>query len=258
VRQYKPEIANAEAYLYQPAPAYRIHGGGRGGGRGSLTAGENPPNGAIVYYYLKAVPKGGMTIEILDAEGKHVRGYSSAKTNFITEPLDPDADKPKKEIEPQAGLNRFVWDLRYEPVPRIPNYYLFDYESGTHGPLAVPGRYQVKLTVNGKSYTAPLELKPDPRVKATQEDFEKQFSLRMRIHKDLTSVYDSVLQMRDVRSQLKDLRDRLPNYLQRGLARLSARARRKARKPRHGGRRQRRYCADPARIRCVSVVQPQA
>ena len=210
VRQYKPEIANAEAYLYQPSAAYRIHGGGRGGGRGSLTAGENPPNGAIVYYYLKAVPKGDTTIEILNAEGKHVRGYSSAKTNFITEPLDPDAEKPKKEIEPQAGLNRFVWDLRYEPVPRIPNYYLFDYESGTHGPLAVPGKYQVKLTVNGKSYTAPLELKPDPRVKATQEDFEKQFSLRMRIHKDLTSVYDSVLQMRDVRSQLKDLRERLP------------------------------------------------
>ncbi len=212
LRQYKPEIANDAAYLYAPATAIRVHGGGRGGGagRGAATAGENPPNGAIVYYYVKAAPKGVTTLEIVDAEGKRVREYSSAKYNFETEPPDPDSPKLTKQIDPQAGLNRFVWDLRYDPAPRIPGYYLFDYESGTHGPLAVPGKYQVKLTVNGKTYTAPLELKPDPRVKATQEDFEKQLSLRLRIEKDLTNVYDSVLQMRDVRTQLKDLRERMP------------------------------------------------
>ena len=211
LRQYKPEIRDQAAFLYQPETAYRIHAESHGGGHGALTAGENPPAGAIIYYYVKTVPKGEMTIEILDAVGKHVRGYSSTKTNFLTSPPDPDSEKPKKEIEPKAGLNRFVWDLRYDPAPRIPNYYLYDYESGTHGPLAVPGKYQVKLTVDGKSYTAPLELKPDPRVKATPEDFEKQFSLRMRIERDITNVYDSVLQMRDVQAQLKDLRDRLPD-----------------------------------------------
>lgn len=212
LREFKPEVANATAYLYQPATAYRIHGGGRGGGagRGAITTGENPPTGAIVYYYVKTVPKGAVTMEILDADGKHVRTYSSLKNNFQTEPPDPDSPKPTKELEVQAGLNRFVWDLRYDAAPRIPGYYLYDYESGTHGPLAVPGKYQVKLTVEGKTYTAPLELKPDPRIKATPDDFEKQFSLRMRIHRDLSNVYESVIQMRDVRSQLKDLRERVP------------------------------------------------
>ena len=210
LRQFNADIAKADVHLYQPATAYRIHGGGRGGGRGAATTGENPPGGAIMYYYVKSVPKGVITIEILDGEGKHVRTYSSAKLNFQTEPLDPDAEKPKKEIEVQAGLNRFSWDFRYDAAPRIPGYYLYDYESGTHGTLAVPGKYQVKLTVDGKSYTSAFELKPDPRVKTTLDDFEKQFSLRMRIQRDLTNVYESVIQMRDVRSQLKDLRERLP------------------------------------------------
>ncbi|HLJ13410.1 MAG TPA: hypothetical protein VKV15_02860 [Bryobacteraceae bacterium] len=211
LRQHKAEIANETAYLYQPAAAYRVHGGGRGGGGGrATTAGENPPTGAIIYYYLKAAPKGEVTIEILDAAGKHIRTVSSTKTQFLTEPPDPDSEKPRKELDAQAGLNRFVWDMRFDAAPRIAGYYLYDYESGTHGPLVVPGKYQVKLTVEGKSYTAPLELKPDPRIKTTPEDFEKQLTLQQRIHRDLSNVYESVIQMRDVRTQLKDLRERLP------------------------------------------------
>ena len=208
LRQFQDAIAKEDVHFYQPRAAWRVRGGGRGG-RGVI-GGENPPAGATMYFYVKAAPKGEATIEILDSGGKRVRKYSSTKTVDLTEPMDPEAEKPKKEIEIQAGLNRFTWDLRYDWAPRLPDYYLYDYESGTHGPLALPGRYQVKLTVDGKTFTAPLELKLDPRVKVSAEDLEKQFSLMMRIRQDLTQVYHTVNQMEDVRKQLKDLRGRLP------------------------------------------------
>jgi hypothetical protein len=208
LREFNADIPKEDVHLYKPAPAYRIRGGGPGRAGGSV--GENPPTGAIVYFYLKAAPKGESSLEILDSSGKHVRGYSSAKMEPLTGPPDADAEKPKKEFDPQEGLNRFVWDFRSDWAPRVPGYYLFDYEAGSHGVLSLPGQYQVKLTVDGKSYTAPFEVKLDPRVKVSPQDIEKQYQLSLRIHRDLTHIYESVLQMRDVREQLKGLRERLP------------------------------------------------
>jgi hypothetical protein len=164
----------------------------------------------VIYYHLKAVPKRDLTIDILDREGKTIRHYSSARAIEPDEPLDPDAEKPKKEIEPHAGLNRFVWDLRYHDSPRIPGYYLYEYNEGAKGPVALPGGYQVRLTVDGKTLTQPLELKLDPRVKIAPADLEAQFALLSRIQGALTRVYTTVLQMRDVRTQLADLQRRLP------------------------------------------------
>ena len=183
-------------------------GRGRGGAGGGT--GENPPNGAIIYFSLKTAPKGESTIEILDSAGKHIRTYSTAKHEPLTSPPDPDSEKPRRELEVTAGLNRFVWDLRSEWSPRIAGYYLFDYEAGTHGVLQLPGQYQVKLTVNGKTYTTSLEVKPDPRVTFTLEDMRKQYDLSTRIHRDLNHIYEAVLQMRDVREQLKAIRERSP------------------------------------------------
>src|SRR5205085_10755737 len=219
LRQFSPEVTKSDAHLYTPSAALRIHGGrgAPGGGRGGpVTAGENPPAGAVIYYYLKSAPRADApqdetTIEILDAEGKPVRRYSSTKLNRMDQqPQDPEAEKPRKQIEPAAGLNRFVWDLRYEPVPQVPGYSLFLYARGEAGPLALPGRYRVKLTTGGQSYTAPLEVKLDPRVEVKREDIEAQFSLLTRIHRDLTHLYETVNQMHDVQAQLKGLGRRLP------------------------------------------------
>ena len=120
----------------------------------------------MIYFYLKDAPKAGTEtkLEILDASGKSIRKYSSAETELPDEPLDPDDKKPEKEIKLEAGLNRFVWDLRYEEAHRVPGYYLWEYNSGAKGPVAVPGQYQVRLTVGGESQVAPLEVKLDPRV----------------------------------------------------------------------------------------------
>src|SRR5271170_3279771 len=83
---------------------------------------QNPPTGAVIYYYLKDAPKPGAEtkLEILDASGKVIRKYSSAELERLDEPPDPDDKKPEKEIKPEAGLNRFVWDLRYEEAHHVP------------------------------------------------------------------------------------------------------------------------------------------
>src|SRR5208283_4014911 len=176
LRQFTDDVAKQNLHLYTPAPGYRINAGGSGGEpHPSKRTGQNPPAGAVIYYYIKDAPKAGTetTLEILDASGKVIRKYSSAETKRLEEPPDPDDKKPEKEIKPEAGLNRFEWDLRYEQAHRVPGYYLWEYGGGARGPVAVPGQYQVRLTVGGESQVAPLELKLDPRVQVSQADLEQ-------------------------------------------------------------------------------------
>ena len=207
LRQDTDSVAGKDLYLYKPATAYRLHGGEPP--RHQVFAGANPPKGAVIYYYFKKAPKDEVKIEILDAAGSVIRSYSSKATEPIDEPLEPEDKKPEKQIKPEDGLNRFVWDLHYEDAHRVPDYYLWEYGDGARGPLAVPGNYQVRLTGNGKSETAPLELKIDPRVSVSQADLEKQFKLEMDVREQLNRVYDAVNQIQDVREQLDGLKKRV-------------------------------------------------
>jgi photosystem II stability/assembly factor-like uncharacterized protein len=212
LRQYSDEIAAKDAFLYKPSMAYRMQAGAGGERHPSKRTGQNPPAGAVIYYFLKDAPKkdAEAKIEILDASGKVVRKYSSTEYDPLEEPLDPDDKKPEKQLKPDAGLNRFVWDLRYEEAHRVPGYYLWEYGAGARGPVAVPGHYQVRLTVGGQSQTADLDLKLDPRVKVSQTDLEAQFNLLMETRDELSRVYDAVNQIQDVRGQLSGLKRRLP------------------------------------------------
>ncbi len=208
LRQFADSVAGEDTHLYQPATAYRVH---TGEAPPRLPfAGKNPPNGAVIYYYTKQAPKQEVKIEILDAAGTVIRTYSSRKTEPLDEPLDPDDKKPEKQIKPEEGLNRFVWDLHYEGASRVPGYYLWEYNDGARGPLALPGNYQVRLTLtNGKSMTAPFEVKIDPRVATSQSDLQKQFKLEMDVREQLNRVYGAVNQIQDVREQLDGLKKRL-------------------------------------------------
>ncbi len=212
LRQFADSVAAEDMHLYQPATAYRVHTGEAP--PRLVFAGKNPPNGAVIYYYLKQKPKqevkkDEVKIEILDAAGSVIRTYSSTKAEPLDEPLDPDDKKPEKQIKPEEGLNRFVWDLHYEGANRVPGYYLWEYNDGSRGPLALPGNYQVRLTANGKSMTAPFEVKIDPRVTTSQSDLEKQFKLEMDVREQLNRVYGAVNQIQDVREQLDGLKKRL-------------------------------------------------
>jgi len=212
LRQYSEEINHKETFLYTPSTAYRIQAGAAGERHPAKTSGQNPPAGAVMYYWLKDVPKADSEtkIEILDASGSVIRKYSSAEYNSLEEPIGPDDKKPEKQIKPEAGLNRFVWDLRYEEAHHVPGYYLYEYGAGARGPVAVPGHYQVRLTVGAQTQTADFDLKLDPRVNVSQADLEAQFKLLLDTRDELSRVFDAVNQIQDVRSQLSGLKRRLP------------------------------------------------
>ena len=207
LRQYNAGLDDEAVHLYAPKPAYRMHNADAP--PKPVLVGENPPGGAVIYYYLKTKPKGETTIEILDPAGNLIRKFSSERKVPLDSPPDPDDEKPKKQIEPDAGLNRFVWDMRSQSVPTLPNYYLFEYKNGARGPLALPGNYQVRLTTDGQTLTSPLEIKADPRVNTNRADLEKQFSLLNDIKAEMTRLYQAVNQIQDLRQQMKDMHKRL-------------------------------------------------
>jgi photosystem II stability/assembly factor-like uncharacterized protein len=208
LRQFSDEVTRNDIHLYKPATVYRLHSGLLPTEPATF-AGQNPPFGATIYYYLKQAPEHELKIEILDPSGSVIREYSSETTQAQDEPLDPDDKKPGKEIKPEIGLNRFVWDLRYRGAATVPGYYLFLYKDGARGPLALPGQYQVRLTVDGKAQTAPFDVKLDPRVTTAQKDLEKQFQLLLEIRDEMTLVNNTVNQIQEVHGRLDGLKKQL-------------------------------------------------
>ncbi|MGH9862122.1 MAG: VPS10 domain-containing protein [Candidatus Acidiferrales bacterium] len=208
LRQMSDAVAKEDAHLFTPAPALRWRGGSSAR---PVFAGENPPDGAILYYTLKEKPKEEMTLEILDAKGAVVRKYTSTKKVVEGRPLPErpgqDADADPNQLSAEPGLTRWVWNLRYELPEFVPNA-IFDMGPPS-GPLALPGRYQVRLTVAGKSTTAPLEVKLDPRVTTPPADLEKQFQLLTKVRALVEQQHGAVLEIRNLRAQLQALRKRL-------------------------------------------------
>jgi len=198
--------ATTEAVLYKPRLTYRFRWPDFFERRQPV--GENPPSGAIVYYYLPSAPKGVVALEFMDSTGKVVRRYSNEeKKEAETPPEWPDQTPPDEKVPTDVGVNRFAWDLRTAgaaPLAGEPGA-----EFRNRGPMVPPGNYQVRLTVDGKSFTAPLELKLDPRVKASNEDVEKQSELGRKIVAEVSEIHDAVGTMRDIRSQTHALDRRL-------------------------------------------------
>jgi len=145
---------------------------------------ENPPEGAVIDYYLKSAPGGDVTLEVLDSAGKLVRRYSSSDKGPQIDPkhLDFPASWIHLPQPPSAapGMHRFVWDVRYEGVPG--GNPMTAFFRGGGGPWALPGHYAVKLTVHGQSYIQPLEVMMDPRVKTPLSDLVLQFKTAQQIN----------------------------------------------------------------------------
>jgi hypothetical protein len=205
LRQMSDDIAKSEAHLFTPAVAYRV----RAGRRREALSGQNPPDGAILYYYLKSEQKDEITVEILDGAEKVVRKYTSVEKIVEGKPLPERAESRKdpERLPSGAGMHRFVWNLRYQMPELVPNA-IYDIGDPV-GPLSLPGNYSVKLTVAGKSYTAQVEVKIDPRVTASLPDLQRQFELHSKLRDLLGEEHGAVLQMRNVRAQLNALRKRL-------------------------------------------------
>ncbi|HEY0459795.1 MAG TPA: hypothetical protein VGC97_11725 [Pyrinomonadaceae bacterium] len=178
-------------------------------------AGENPPDGAMIDYYLEK-PAENVTLEIKDGKGNVVRRFSSA------DKLAPVKDtgnvpaywiRPSRVLSAQAGMHRFLWDFRYPPVANVETGFPIaaiygNTEPNPTSPLAMVGDYSVVLTVGGKTYTQPLTVKIDPRVTATVGDLQKQFDLSKQL-------YDAWLRLEPVNAELEELSKQLPEIKKR-------------------------------------------
>jgi len=192
--------------LLNPALTYRVHFPDQF--ERHRPVGENPPNGAIVTYFFRSAPKGEVTLEILDDKGALIRRYSSIeKKQSETPPEWPDLQPPQEVIPVGPGFNRFTWDLRYAGPHKLPGEVLAEFRS--RGPMAPPGNYQVKLSADGKSLTVPLELKMDPRVSVSAADMAKEFELELKIRDTLSSIHETIQEIREARVQLRGLGTRL-------------------------------------------------
>jgi photosystem II stability/assembly factor-like uncharacterized protein len=208
LRQLSPQMAGLEVGLYKPRPTVRLHGLGGLVPRGAV--GANPPNGAIVSYYLKSAPpeKQEITLEVLDSQGKTIRKYSNHKKAEGAKQQEwPDQPEAENLLPAKAGMNRFAWDLHYEGPTVIPASINSDWEP--KGPWVLPGNYTLKLTVAGKSYSAPVEVRLDPRVKTSAVDLHKQLDLALKIRDAVSRDHQTVNQIRSLREQLKGLEKRL-------------------------------------------------
>ncbi len=206
LRQMSDEIARADAHLFHPAMAYR-HRPERS--RPGPSDASNPPEGTILDYYLRADQKQEITLEILDGQQKVIRKYSSIEKKVEGKPLPerPESrDAPPAQLPVSAGMHRFVWDLRYDMPELVPSS-VWDMGAPV-APMAVPGNYVARLTVEGKSYTAPIEVKLDPRVKTPPKDLDEQLALHLKVRELFGSLHRTVLDMRSLRGQVTALRKR--------------------------------------------------
>ncbi|HKU68882.1 MAG TPA: hypothetical protein VJP85_14000 [Candidatus Baltobacteraceae bacterium] len=191
IEPLRESASTTRAHLLRPVTAYRLR-------RDTWSdtplppeepAGENPPDGAIIDYYLPHDARGPLTLSIYDGAGNLVRTFSSADR---PQPVNPEIVVPTYWVRPSripsasAGMHRFLWDYRY-PRPKALGYdypisaIAHDTPLAPEGVLALPGRYTVKLRVDGRTYTQPLTLKMDPRVSITSTQLHLQFTLAQKI-----------------------------------------------------------------------------
>jgi photosystem II stability/assembly factor-like uncharacterized protein len=249
LRQLDAAVVASPAHLFTPPPAIRRRRGENRETPlpPETPAGANPPAGAIVDYWLggeaagpseragatgtsaaagpskrteTAGPTGSsgeVVLEIFDQRGERVRRFASddpvRRPEEVADqmPLQPSWLRPPPPLGKRAGLNRFIWDLRYPAPPALHPHASMDavYGEGAplepEGPLVLPGVYQLKLTAAGSSSTATLRVEADPRVEVPPAALASQLELSRRIDAALEESYSAVLQLRELAGRLGQL-----------------------------------------------------
>ncbi len=218
LRQITDSVTRAEAFLFRPQVATRFRWD-----KWSDTplppeepAGQNPPDGAIIDYYIGAAVQGPVTLEITDPAGKVIRRFSSS--DAPEQPVEgrniPDYwIRPPQILSAAPGMHRFVWDLHYPPPAVLQYTYPISaiYRNTPRlplGPWITPGTYRVTLTVGGKGHAQPLIVRMDPRVKVPVTVLARQLALSMVAYNGLRQDYDALREVRAMRTQLAQLKER--------------------------------------------------
>lgn len=237
LRQYSAEVTSKQAHLFAPRPSERIlaalfeseddagvPGKNYMAGLGDVCAhtssvtpegaierkfldsGTNPPRGAIITYWLQDTPAEPIRLAFYNAKGELINEFYSRPEGTKVEKSDDKHDLPR--CMAKGGWNRFIWDMRVKPLPKIVGS---DPIAGAimYGPKVPPGQYTVELTVAGKTSTQTLSIIPDIFSDASQTDLEAQYQMLMRIHASTGETVAAINQARDVRAQLDGWHKRL-------------------------------------------------
>jgi ribosomal protein S15P/S13E len=181
-----------------------------------VPAGENPPDGAVIDYFLGSATAGVVTLEIRDQADHLVRRYSSTDPVPATDPMLAIPAywlRPAQVLSNQPGMHRFLWDLHYQPVPGVrPAYPIAAVYEDTApeptSPWVQPGRYTLVLSANGVTYRQALNVGMDPRVKTSSNELLEQFRLSRRLYEQWLGLAAATDRISAVRSELSDRREK--------------------------------------------------
>ncbi len=220
LREINNEVAD-HTVLFKPQTAMRI--------RWSMytdtplpqeePAGQNPPDGAIIDYFLKEKVTDEITLDIQDAKGNTIRHFSSNDQPYKI----PDVNIPLYWIRPQqilsaeAGSHRFVWDLHYTPLDISPSYPISAIYKNTAptptSPWVLPGNYTIKLKVNGQTFSQPVTIKMDPRVKTSSPELKKQNDLSLQCYEGRKQIMKVLKETENIHKQIKVLSEKASEEL---------------------------------------------
>ena len=186
LRQLTPEAKNSALLLFAPEAAVRR---------------DRP---AAIDYVLNK-PAKTVNIDILDAQNKVIRTYSSVEKKQVEgAPEEEDFFRNRTpKVGTAAGFNRFTWDLRCAGATAFQGQIMWGARAEL-GPWAVPGQYQVRVTADGQTQTQPLEVTMDPRVNVSIADLQKQFDLAIKVRDKTSQADEAVITIRKVRDQVND------------------------------------------------------
>jgi photosystem II stability/assembly factor-like uncharacterized protein len=229
LREINPQITAADVSLFVPAPAMRVRWDNYQDTPYPIEtpAGQNPPDGAILYYFLKTPPADDITLTIYDGKGAEITRFSSETkpSEYLPANAPTYWFAPGATLSKAVGVNRLVWNLRYPPPLSLPYGYsgkLLEYSEYTladhavpgltprlqpRGPLVLPGKYTIELRVGGQSLRQPLTVELDPRVHASSADLSEQVDLAQRITRGMKASSDAFYQVADLRKALAQRKD---------------------------------------------------
>lgn len=195
----KGEMATGKAVLFQPAPAIRFYGNTPEEPTAGM--GQNPPDGALIYYFLpKDMDSSSFQLDILDVHGNLVRSFSNQAEEEVRK--REGGPGPEALLPDKPGLNHFYWDLRRESLPGIPGVFI---PGSYQGGMAAPGEYRLQLKISDQVLEQPLTVLPDPRVKACPKDYLEQQEVLLSIEQAVRDIHQSVEQMQEVKKQVENL-----------------------------------------------------
>jgi len=196
LRQFTPQTLAAPVHLFAPRTTIRYSAGADAAGTfASSSAAPNPPDGAVVRYFLKSAPSGPVTLRFFKGD-QLIRSFTSAREE--AEPVRGfgGGGGGDRQASARQGANRFVWDMRYAAAVVLPGAV---FQGRADGPKAAPGSYRVELAVGGQTLSQPFTIVRDPRTSYTDADLEAQFQFLISVRDQFSETMNVVRRIRGMR-----------------------------------------------------------